>query len=253
MKAALLALRNNPTAAHVGPLVVFMLLSMVPGWFQVENSALPWYIQQPEHWWYPIQTLLCAGLLFWWRQHYQLAACQPSHLALATLAATLGIALWILPGFLFQQWHLTDSIPPSWWKWLGLADRSDGFDPTLLADHPLGQKISLIFRFARSTLVVPLVEELCWRGWLMRYAIAGDKPFTRIPFGTHSWKAFWITTLAVTLIHNPEDWAAAFLWGALVYALAIHTKSLRACILMHALGNLLLGIYILKSGQYGYW
>jgi membrane protease YdiL (CAAX protease family) len=87
----------------------------------------------------------------------------------------------------------------------------------------------------------------------MRYAIAGDKPFTRVPFGTHSWKAFWITTLAVTLIHNPEDWAAAFLWGSLVYALAIHTKSLRACILMHALGNLILGIYILKSGQYGYW
>jgi CAAX prenyl protease-like protein len=247
------ALRSNPLAAHVGPLLVFMLLGSVPGWFRVENSALPWYVQQPEHWWYPVQTLVCAALLLWWRPHYHIAACKPSHLALAALGALIGITLWILPGWLHAQWTTPALDNPGWWKWLGLADRSEGFDPTLLQDHPVGQKLSLILRFARSTLVVPFVEELCWRGWLMRHVIAGDKSFTRIPFGTHSWKAYWITTLAVTLIHNPEDWLAAFLWGSLVYALAIHTKSLRACIVMHALGNLILGIYILKTGQYGYW
>ena len=75
MTMSLQTLRNNPTAAHVGPLVAFMLLSMVPGWFRVENSALPWYVQQPEHWWYPVQTLLCGGLLIWWRQHYHWGEC----------------------------------------------------------------------------------------------------------------------------------------------------------------------------------
>lgn len=253
MTMSLQALRNNPTAAHVGPLVAFMLLSLVPGWFRVENSALPWYVQQPEHWWYPVQTLLCGGLLIWWRQHYQWGECKQSHLVLAAIGAIIGIAFWILPGWLFHQGTFANPAPPTWWQWLGMVDRSEGFDPTLLADHPIGQKLSLIARFARSTLVVPLVEELCWRGWLMRYAVAGDRPFTRVPFGTHRWKAFWITTLAVTFIHHPEDWAAAFIWGSLVYALAIRTRSLRACILMHAIGNLLLGIYILKSAQFGYW
>ncbi len=253
MTATLRDLRQNATAAHTGPLVAFMLLSLVPGWFRIEHSALPWHTQQPEHWWYPVQTLVCAGLLWWWRRHYRLGPCKPAHIALATLGACVGIGLWILPGWLYQQWITPAAEAPGWWRWLGLADRSQGFDPSLLDDHPLGQKISLFFRFARSTLVVPFVEELCWRGWLMRQVVAGDKPFTRVPFGTHTWKAFWITTLAVTLIHSTEDWATAFVWGALVYALAVKTKSLSACILMHAIGNFLLGVYILRSGQLGYW
>lgn len=253
MPGPLQDLRNNATAAHVGPLVVFMLLSSVPGWFRVENSASPWHQQQPEHWWYPVQTLLCGLLLVWWRRHYHLAPWRLPHLLLAAGLAVAGIAVWVAPGFLFEHWQLSAETAPAWWKWLGLADRSEGFDPTLLEDQPGLQSASLAMRFARSSLVVPFVEELCWRGWLMRYSIAGERPFQRIAFGTHQWRAFWITTVCVTLIHAPEDWLAAFVWGALVYFLAVRTKSLGACIVMHAVGNLALGIYILQTRQWGYW
>ncbi len=253
MTAALHRLRANATAAYVGPLVVFMLLSSVPDGFRIENSALPWYRQQPEHWWYPVQILLCGGLLWWWRAQYQWGECRTRHLWLAAAGAFIGIAAWVLPGWFYQQWTAAGASPSDWWKWVGLADRTQGFDPGLLADQPPLQKASLAARFARMTLIVPLVEELCWRGWLMRFVIAGDKPFTRIPFGTHSWRAYGITTLAVTFIHHSEDWLAAFVWGSLVYALAVRTRSLRACVIMHALGNLLLGLYVLRSGQLGYW
>ncbi len=253
MTAALRDLRANPAAAHIGPLVAFMMLSSVPDWFRVENSALPWHQQQPEHWWYPVQTLLCALLLWWWRGQYCFGPCRPAHLLLAFGAAVLGIAVWVLPGWLYQQWNGGGAEPAPWWKWLGLSDRSQGFDLALLNEQPLLQKLSLFFRFARSSLVVPLVEELCWRGWLMRRVVSGERPFTSVPFGTHRWLAFWVTTLAVTLIHQPEDWLAAFVWGSLVYALAVRTRSLLACVVMHALGNLLLGVYILLTGQNGYW
>ncbi len=253
MTGTLRSWRANPTAAHTGPLVVFMLLSAVPAWFRIENSALPWHVQQPEHWWYPVQTLLCAALLWWWREHYQFGAWRWRYVPLAALGAVIGIAVWVLPGWLYLRWTAEGASPAAWWQWLGLADRSQGFDPSLLDDQPALQKLSLAFRFARSTLLVPLVEELCWRGWLMRRVIAGDRPFTRIPFGTHSWRAFGITTLAVALIHQPEDWLAALVWGTLMYALAVRTKSLGACVLMHGLGNLLLGLYVLRSGQLGYW
>jgi CAAX prenyl protease-like protein len=143
--------------------------------------------------------------------------------------------------------------PPAWWQWLGITDRSEGFDPGVLAAHPAGQNISLALRLARSCILVPLVEEICWRAWLMRFVIANGRDFRRVPFGTHAWKAFWITTLAVTLAHQPADWAAAFVWGALMYGLAVRTRSLTACALMHALGNLMLGAYILRTGQNGYW
>lgn len=245
------SIRDDATAAHVGPLVVFLLLSFVPGWFRDGGPGAPWYILQPEHWWFPVQTIACMGLLWWWRKQYRLPPGKPWHLVFALVLAVVGIALWVLPGWLFHQWGIPSKA--TGWKWLGLMDRSQGFDPTLLADHPGGPEVSVTFRFVRSVLLVPLVEELCWRGWLMRYVNAGDKPFTSVPFGKHSWRAFWVTTMAVALVHRPEDWVAAILWGALVYGLAVKTKSLRACVLMHAFGNLLLGIYILRTGQYGYW
>ena len=62
-----------------------------------------------------------------------------------------------------------------------------------------------------------------------------------------------ITTLAVTFIHNRPDWPAAFVWGALVYFVTVRTKSLGACVIMHAVGNLILGIYVLQTRQWGFW
>lgn len=233
--------------------MVFLILSMVPAWVRGEGTDLPWYIRQPEHWWYPVQTLICFGLLWWWLAHYQFPPGKLRHLPMAIIFAFAGISLWVLPGVLFQQCENPGEPSPGWWKFLGLVDRSQGFDPNVLAEHPIGQKISIVLRLVRSVLLVSLIEEICWRGWLMRMVVAGDKSFTSVPFGTHSWKAFWITTLAVTLVHRSEDWVAAFIWGSLMYLLAVKTKSLRACVLMHAVGNLLLGIYILRTGQYGYW
>ena len=75
----------------------------------------------------------------------------------------------------------------------------------------------------------------------------------KVPFGTHHWLSFTITTLAVTFIHNRPDWPAAFVWGALMYWLAVRTKSLGACLVMHAVGNLILGIYVLQTRQWGFW
>jgi membrane protease YdiL (CAAX protease family) len=59
--------------------------------------------------------------------------------------------------------------------------------------------------------------------------------------------------VAVMLIHNTSDWPGAFVWGSLMYFLAVRTKSLGACIVMHAVGNLLLGLYVMKTGLWGFW
>jgi CAAX prenyl protease-like protein len=97
------------------------------------------------------------------------------------------------------------------------------------------------------------VEELFWRGFLMRFLVDQDRPLMKIPFGTHRWRVFWIVTVAVMLIHNTSDWPGAFVWGSLMYFLAVRTKSLGACIVMHAVGNLLLGLYVMKTGLWGFW
>jgi hypothetical protein len=95
---ALARLRGNALAAHAGPLLAFLLLNSVPDWFRVENPALPWHLRQPEHWWYPVQTLVCGALLLWWREHYQFPRLRPAHALAALLLAAAGILVWVAPG-----------------------------------------------------------------------------------------------------------------------------------------------------------
>ena len=45
----------------------------------------------------------------------------------------------------------------------------------------------------------------------------------------------------------------AVLTGALFNLVAYRTKSLASCVLVHAAVNLMLGIYIMQTGQWGFW
>ncbi|HCN29491.1 MAG TPA: CAAX prenyl protease-related protein [Verrucomicrobiales bacterium] len=249
MKLMLQTWRSSPAAAHVAPFAVFMAFLAVPGWFRVENPELPWHVRAPELWVYPLQTLVCAGLLLFFRRHYALRPWRG--LGLACALGVAGIALWILPAWTYQK--LDTENPPVWWAWLGMADRSRGFDPGQLAEWPVWERITIFMRFARLVVVVPLVEEIFWRGFLMRWLAAEGRPWHETPFGAHTWRSFWIVTTLVMLAHQPADWPAAFVWGALVYLAAARTRSLGACVLMHALANALLGAWVMGAKQWGFW
>jgi hypothetical protein len=248
MFARLLA---SSTAAHVLPLVLFTLLNAVPGFFRIENSELPWHVRAPEHWVYPLQTVICAVVLVLFRRHYTLSPWRG--LGLAFVLGVVGIAVWVAPALLREALIQGGHEPAQWWDWLGLAERTEGFDPMIAQDSPLWFSTVVGFRFARMVLVVPLVEELFWRGFLMRFLLTEDGRFEKIAFGTHAWKVFGIVTAAVMLIHNTEDYLGAFVWGALMYFVAVRTKSLGACVLMHAVGNLALGLYVMQTQQWGFW
>ncbi len=111
----------------------------------------------------------------------------------------------------------------------------------------------MILRFVRLVVVVPLVEEIFWRGFLMRFVIADGRPFWQVPFGKHDWRSFGVTTVAFMLVHQKEDWLGALIFGGLMYFLCVRTKSLAACVGMHAVANLALGLYVMKTGQWGFW
>ena len=257
---------QSPAVAYTAPLVVFMLITELANLVRVENSALPWYQSAPEHWVYPLQCVIVGALLLFFRPHYTLKPWRG--LGLAAALAVAGSAVWVLPASLYHQGQ------PGWWEWLGIAARDKGFDPNVFKDpvptdpiheaiyrsvapawvfHSTAWFITVTLRFLRMVVIVPFVEELFWRGFLMRYVQAEGRSFLTVPFGKHSWRAFWIVTLAVTLVHQPEDYLGAFVWGALMYGLAVRTKSLGACVFMHACGNLLLGIYVMATGRWGFW
>jgi CAAX prenyl protease-like protein len=234
-------------------MVVFMLflvfadlLDLVS--FTSASANASWYRTSPRQWVYPLQTIACLAVLTVCRKHYRFTSHRNGSLAAAL--GVVGIVIWVAPGFLYQQWQMTDG----WWKYLGFADRRDGFNPLVMREFGENTfRAAVVFRFVRLVVAVPLVEEIFWRGFLMRFCVNPDGDYKNVPFGTHHRRSLFVVTAAFVLVHDPIDYLAATVFGLLMYFTAVRTKSLSACVLMHATANLLLGFYIMWTHQWGYW
>ncbi len=106
-------------------------------------------------------------------------------------------------------------------------------------------------RFLRLVAVVPALEEIFWRGFLLRYFIKED--FDAVPFGTYTRWSNVLVAIGFMLEHQMPDWPAALAAGFLYNITAYRTRSLPACILAHAVTNALLGAYIMTTRQWGFW
>ena len=100
-------------------------------------------------------------------------------------------------------------------------------------------------------IVVPLVEETFWRGFVLRYLI--NERFTAVAVGAFSWLSFVVVTFGFGFAHSRPDWIAALVTSALYNLVAYRTKSLSSCVVAHALTNLLLGGWIMATRQWGFW
>ncbi len=103
------------------------------------------------------------------------------------------------------------------------------------------------FRLAGITICVPIMEELFWRGFLMRWLIQED--FTSVPLGAYQPFSFWVTTACFAMVHGSE-WLLAVGVGILYGAWFIRTKSLGSVMLAHGSTNLLLALYCLITNDW---
>jgi CAAX prenyl protease-like protein len=216
--------------AHTMPMALFLGFLMVDAVLKGRGSS--WWLAAPEYWLWPVQTIACGALLLWFRRDYEIQA--PRQLALTLGIALLVFAIWISPQIIFRA-------PP----------RTSGFDPDFFRAQPGRYWATILFRFARLAIVVPFVEEIFWRGFLLRWLI--DEQFERVPFGRFSWFSFTAVAVAFCLAHSRPDWPAALATGALYNAVACRTKSLGSCVLAHAGTNLALGLWIMQTKQWGFW
>ncbi len=190
------------------------------------------FLADPKYWIFPLQTAVCAGiLLVFWRE-YTFAPLRPWLIGAG--AGLLALVIWLSPQELFH-----------------VAPRTKGFDPGIFTDSPMLYWLTVVARFARLVIIVPLVEEIFWRGFLMRYLI--NERFTSVAFGTFRPFSFFAVAVLFMFVHSTSDWIPALLTGLIFNAVAVKTKSLWACVLAHAVTNLLLGIYIMMTGQWGFW
>jgi CAAX prenyl protease-like protein len=218
--------------AFLAPFVVFMaLLGLGQAVAHFFDGQAFWMASAPRYWVDPLQTFLCVALLIHgWRQYEFKAPTQP----IFTLSiAGLVFVLWVSPQVFFHA-----------------ASRTDGFDPAFFGG---GWRYwtNIEPRWMRLVIVVPLLEEIFWRGFLLRYLIR--EPFEEVPVGAFSWPSCAWVALFFAAAHWGPDFFPALLTGMLYNFIAYRTRSLSSCVLAHAVTNLLLGIYIFVTGQWGFW
>jgi CAAX prenyl protease-like protein len=217
---------RGDTAAYIAPFLLYV------GLMGIENTA-----KLPAQVFYPIRCALCAAVVLWLSSRR--LGPRPTR-AVASIALGAAVFLvWIGPDVLFGYRHF----------WLF---ENSLFGPAASAASP-ELRASTSFRLARtlgSTLVVPVVEELFWRGWLMRWLI--HHQFTKVPLGAYAPSAFWIVALLFASEHGPY-WEVGLAAGILYNWWMLRTHNLADCILAHTVTNGLLSAYVLVADQWQYW
>jgi CAAX prenyl protease-like protein len=199
--------------------------------------ALRWLPIRPE-WLAPLRFAMVAlTLVVFSRRVIRLRPIAP----VASLALGAAVfVVWIAPDLLWP--HYRD---------LPLFDNS-----MVGAAHsslPVRLRSNLFFiavRVVESGVLVPIVEELFWRGWLMRWLIRSD--FLSVPPGTYTAFSFWSVVVLFAAEHGPY-WDVGLLAGVAYCWCMLRTRSLADCIVAHSVTNAALAVYVLVSGQWQYW
>ncbi len=218
---------TRPHLPYVLPFIVF-------GVFLLGESQFPqlkWLL-------YPLKALATGMCLWWMRDEFKSLSWRWSWLAL--IIGVVVVVQWIgMEMFFKANWHY----PPLPMVGGDAWDAENIFNPV---EEFGGRGVSfwlwIAFRMAGAVIVVPVMEELFWRGFLLRMLVG--RYFERVTLGEFT----WFSCLAVAgLFALAHPWYISAFVCALFYNWLLYkTKSILACIVAHSLTNLLLWIYILR-------
>jgi uncharacterized protein len=216
----------NDDIAYILPMGIFLALTGVSGKWP---DAFPLI--------YLVKTILtAAALALLWRNYTTI---RWNHWWLGILLGVVGIFQWIGMQLLLQKYF--SFFRPS----------GESFNPQTYF-HDAGMRDAFIaVRLIGAVLVVPVMEELFWRDFLWRQILAPND-FKLAAVGEWAWSSFLIVAVAFCVVHG-NWWPTAIVWGLMIGALLVYTKSLGACIIMHATTNLLLGLYVLHTHDWSFW
>ena len=130
----------------------------------------------------------------------------------------------------------------------GALSQPPGFNPEIFPDPDL-RRVMTVIRIGSAVLIVPVMEEIFWRSFILRYVISPD--FTKVPLGTFTGISFLAGAVLFGLGHH---FIIAGIMAGMAYSCLLYkTKSLAQCILAHAVTNLALAIYVLSTQQWRFW
>lgn len=227
---------KNKALPRILPFIVFM------GFIGVEGLAT--YLNDTEfitlnrtdlYYLYPLKALAVTCVLaYLWKYYIEIHWYDLKDLKTFSISVLTGLLIFIL--WINLDFNIATQGSPS------------GFNPQHIDNN--FTRISMIcIRMIGAVILVPVMEELFWRSFLIRYIITSD--FNKTAIGHFTWTSFLITAVLFGLEHHYI--LAGIIAGIIFNLLLYHTKSIAHCILSHAVANLALGIYVLLSGEWRFW
>jgi hypothetical protein len=208
---------------YCAPTVVFGLLTLVEGWFPAD--------------WYPIayavKIVAVTATLLVFRTPLRDIRWNPALVLPSVAIGAMLIALWI---------GIDTRVP---YPHMG---RRVAFDPYSIA-NTLERWTFLAFRLYGLVVLVPVMEELFWRSFVLRYATTAD--FRSLSLGSFSATGL-LVMVAVSALSHPEWLVAALVSLVLAWWLR-RTRNLLAPVVAHAAANAGLGVFVLVTREWKYW
>jgi len=225
--------RQRPDAPLMAPYLAYLLLLTL-------QYALPYE-------WRPLAAAVrgVGALLVVWAFRRHLPPLGKLHLGWAVLFGVIAAALWVGGQKAFNELGLPIGLPPLF------AAQPEIVNP----HHELATAwqfwLEVVSKIAVAVIAVPVVEELFWRGFLLRALINWSEP-EKVPLGAFTWFSFVGTALLSTLQH-PYNWTISIFCWLLFNGLFYWKKSLLFLMIVHGVTNLALYIHVVYAGDWAFW
>ena len=221
---------SRAALVRVVPFAAFMMLLALRGMVPADGS---WGID--PRWIYGATVLVVGALLAWfWREYGELVSQTWPTLTEAVIAVVVGLVVFVL-------WISLDA------PWMKLGEATAGFTPLDAQgriDWPL-----VVVRWIGAALIVPVMEELFWRSYLMRW-IQSPQFESAVPQKV-GLKAVVLSTFVFMLAHTL--WLAAIVAGLAYALLYLRSGKLWLPIIAHAVTNGALGVWVVVTGKWAFW
>lgn len=215
---------NNPTALYLGPFLAVIATTMITG--AISDGLFDRF--------YVVRVLVAVISLWLCRQVFRDWSWSRSWSWSAVAIGVLVFVVWIAlePGA------------------TGGSAVSTEIPEALRGMSPLGRACWLAARLLGAVVAVPVVEELAYRGYLLRRLIAAD--FEGVPYTRFTWPSFLISSVVFGVMHQ-QRWLAGTLAG-MFYAIAVrHGNRLSDGVLAHATTNALIAGFVLTTASWSLW
>jgi uncharacterized protein len=220
------SVRISPSLARIAPFALFIFLLALESLIGDKAGDLRWLtVLRP--------FLVACVLALLWKHYEELHLLPRIEVRHGVLAVSLGIAV-------FAAWITFDR---GWAAFEG----GKGFSP--LADDGSIDLTLAALRLAGFALIVPVMEELFWRSFLMRRVDRED--FLALDPRKASFTAFALSSALFASEHSL--WFAGLIAGAAYSLCFMRSRNLWVSILSHAITNATLGIWILATGTWRLW